>query len=99
MSPQSYVLRKQLNALSYEPDEAEIASLVAMLAPLEKEELRTSVNAQIHQVRRRLLDELESLKRSKSNAQTFSAWMANKRQFYSKWLFGLNGVTLNAERH
>jgi hypothetical protein len=95
----SEVLRKELNSLSYEPDEAEVASLVATLPTLDKGELRISVDAHIHQVRTKLLDELESLERSQSNAREFSTLLASKRQYYSKWLFGLNGVTLSAERH
>src|SRR6266511_3487534 len=52
----SDTLRSQLSSLSYEPDETEVASLIAAFPTLDKRELRISVEAAIHRVRKDLLD-------------------------------------------
>jgi hypothetical protein len=60
----SDALLMQLNSLSYEPDAKEVVCLQAALPTLDKHELRTSVDAAIHMVRERLLEQLRLLKES-----------------------------------
>jgi hypothetical protein len=91
----SETLRSQLSSLSYEPDEAEVSSLVVAFPTLDKRELRISIEAAIHTVRRDLLDQLERLQKSESNARDFSAWLVRTRQLYSNWLSHLNAVNIS----
>jgi len=91
----SETLRSQLSSLSYEPDEAEVASLVIAFPTLDKGELRISIDAAIHGVRQDLLDRLERLQKSESNARDFSASLVRTRQLYSNWLSHLNAVNIS----
>ncbi len=91
----SDTLRSQLGSLSYEPDETEVASLVAAFPTLDKRELRISVEAAIHRLRKDLLDQLERLQKSESSAPDFSAWLVRTRELYSKWLSHLNAVNIS----
>lgn len=87
-------LRAQLSSLSYEPEEAEVASLQRALPTLDQAELRASVDAAIHLVRSRLLEKLDAQKQSGGSVRDYNDWLVRTRQFYSKWLFALSGVTL-----
>jgi hypothetical protein len=88
-------LSSQLSSLSYEPDEAEVVSLLAAFPTLEKHELRGSVEVAIHGVRKELLDQLERLQGPKSNADDFKAWLVRTRKLYSNWLSYLNAADIS----
>jgi hypothetical protein len=87
-------LRAQLSSLSYEPEDAEVASLQRALPTLDQAELRASVDAAIHLVRSRLLEKLDAQKQSGGSVRDYNDWLVRTRQFYSKWLLALSGVTL-----
>jgi hypothetical protein len=91
----SDTLRSQLIALRYDPDEAEVASLAEAFPTLKKPELQVSVEAAIHHVRRELLNQLERLQKSETNARDFGAWLVSTRKLYSNWLSHLNAVNVS----
>jgi hypothetical protein len=86
-------LRAELSSLGSVPEEAEVASLQRALPTLDPAELRTSVDAAIDLVRTRLLERLDA-QRSGGSVREYNDWLVSTRQFYSKWLFHLSGVTL-----
>lgn len=88
-------LRAQLSSLSYEPDETEVASLIAAFPALDKGELRGAVEVAIHGVRKELLDQLEHLEKPRSNADDFKAWLVHTRKLYSNWLSHLDAANLS----
>lgn len=90
-------LRSRLSALSYEPDETEIASLIAAFPTVDKAELRGSVEIAIHGVRSGLLAQLERVPKSEAKAKDFSAWLVRTRQLYSNWLSRLNLIKISED--
>jgi hypothetical protein len=90
----SDTLHSQLSSLTYEPDEAEVASLVSAFPTLEKNELRGSVEVAIHGVRKDLLAQLEWLQNPKSHTRDFNKWLVQTRELNSNWLSRLNEVNI-----
>lgn len=88
-------LPSQISSLSYEPDEAEVASLVAAFPAGDKSELRISVEVAIHGVRQELLDQLECQQKAESKARDYRLWLVRTRQRYSNWLAHLNAVNIS----
>ncbi|HEY0431379.1 MAG TPA: hypothetical protein VGC61_06160 [Pyrinomonadaceae bacterium] len=92
-SPDS--LRSQINSLSFEMDEAEVARLAAAFPSWEKKKLRMTVDASVHNVRKDLLDDLGQLQKPDTNAAVFNAWLVRKQKAYSSWLTHVDAVNLS----
>lgn len=85
-------LQSELKALSFDADEAEVASLLTAFPLIEKRGLLRGVDTAIHRVRRELIDQLDRLYKSEAGERELDEWVVTTRELYSKWLSRLEVV-------
>jgi hypothetical protein len=83
-------LRMRITTLSYDVDEAEVATLAEAFPQIGRPRLKASTEVTIHVVRKDLLEELKRLQLSEVSAGDFQTWLLRTKDRYSNWLSRLS---------
>lgn len=83
-------LRIRITELSYDVDEAELATLAEAFPQIAKPKIKGPTEVTIHILRRDLLNELLRLQQSEVSAIGFQAWLQRTKDRYSNWLSRLS---------
>jgi len=85
-SASSETLLRQLNALSHDFDNDDIAPLAKAFPGIDRKKLGSSVEAGIHRIRKELFDQLETFKDGQHSEGDFQVWLMGIKERYSRWL-------------
>ena len=86
-SASSEELRSQIESLSCDVDEADVAALAKAFPSIERKSVRSATEAATHGVKRQLLDRLEAFQEDTAiSAPNFRSWLSATRDRYANWL-------------
>ena len=83
-------VRLQLVNLSYDADDADVASLAKVFPGFDRLRLKSPIETAIHGVRKDLLDQLDRFQKGEDSTGSFLEWLTRTRDRYSSWLSRLS---------